>query len=120
MRLRGYIAAALLGTSLSTFAMLPAAAQDIHTTRQYDLPAQDLGSALRAVGRESGSEIIFQPETVEGKTAPVLSGAMTATEAVEHLLRGSGLVARIEGGAIIIRARAERRRVRPPSIPRSS
>lgn len=107
MHLRGHIAAALLGTTHLALVAAPACAQENHAAQQYDLPAQDLGSALRAVGRLSGTEIIFQPETVEGKTAPALSGTLNAEEAVERLLRGSGLVARFRQGAIIIRGRSD-------------
>lgn len=107
MRFTGHIAAALLGTTSLAITAVPAWSQERHVTRQYDLPAQDLGSALITVGRLSGTEIIFEPETVEGKVAPALSGTMSADEAVEHLLRGSGLVAQVTRGAIIIRGRSD-------------
>lgn len=107
MHLRGKIAAALLATTWLAFSAAPVCAQDSHAPRQYDLPAQDLGSALRTVGRQSGTEIIFEPETVEGKVAPALAGSMGVEEAVEHLLRGSGLIARFKDGAIIIRGRSD-------------
>lgn len=107
MRFRGHIAAALLGTANLALMVVPACAQESQAPRQYDLPAQDLGSALRAVGRSSGTEVIFQPETVEGKVAPALSGTMSAQDAVEYLLRGTGLIATVKGGAIIIRGRSD-------------
>src|SRR3546814_10296508 len=59
----------------------------------YQLEAQDLGSALRSVGRASNSEIFFETSIVKGKQAPALNGRYTPREAVDALLRGTNLVA---------------------------
>src|SRR3546814_2732512 len=59
----------------------------------YQVEAQDLGSALRSVGRASNSEIFFETSIVKGKQAPALNGRYTPREAVDALLRGTNLVA---------------------------
>src|SRR3546814_6505498 len=71
----------------------------------YQVEAQDLGSALRSVGRASNSEIFFETSIVKGKQAPALNGRYTPREAVDALLRGTNLVALDRRGAIIIRER---------------
>ncbi|WP_427992578.1 secretin and TonB N-terminal domain-containing protein [Achromobacter sp.] len=63
----------------------------------YDLPAQPLGDALLALGRQSGREISFPPAAVAGKTAPALQGEYSALTALNRLLAGSGLTLRADG-----------------------
>jgi outer membrane receptor protein involved in Fe transport len=73
--------------------------------KEYHLPEQDLGSALRAIGRTSRREIMFRVESVRGKRAPALNGSYTADEAVEILLRDTQLTATLQNGSILIRER---------------
>lgn len=73
--------------------------------QDYHLEEQDLGAALRAVGRASGREIMFASDLVAGKRAPGLEGSFTPEEAVDHLLEGSGLAATVRNGSILIRGR---------------
>lgn len=73
--------------------------------REYHLPAQDLGTSLRAIGSASHREIMFQAQSVEGRRAPALDGTYTASEAVEILLRDTGLVASTRGRAILVKPR---------------
>lgn len=75
--------------------------------REYHLEEQDLGSALRAIGRSSGREVIFESKIVDGKHAPRIEGSFTATEAIDLLLRESGLVAIYRNGAILIVGRSD-------------
>ncbi|WP_232494493.1 TonB-dependent receptor [Novosphingobium kaempferiae] len=78
----------------------PACAEE--DRQEYHLPAQDLGTALRAVGRTSNREIMFQVETVEGKQSPALDGTYSPDEAIAILLRGSGLMVSQRGATILI------------------
>ncbi|MBV1686410.1 TonB-dependent receptor [Novosphingobium sp. G106] len=73
--------------------------------REYHLEEQDLGTALRSLGQASGGQIIFPADAVEGKRSPRLDGAYTLKEAVDLLLRGTGLVALDRKGLILIRGR---------------
>src|SRR3546814_6284709 len=88
----------------AALACTPAAAQT-EQRRGYQLEAQDLGTALRAVGRTSNSEIFFETNIVDGKRAPALRGQYTHREAVEALIQGTNLVILERRGAIILRER---------------
>ena len=56
-----------------------------------DIAAQPLGSALNELARQTGLELAVQPQAVAGKTAPAVSGRLTAGQALDRLLAGSGL-----------------------------
>jgi outer membrane receptor protein involved in Fe transport len=70
--------------------------------RIYDLPAQPLGTSLRAVADASGTNLILSSALVEGRTAPALSGQYAAAEAIAVLLRGSGFHVRQLGTSLIV------------------
>lgn len=55
------------------------------------LPAQPLASALANLSGQTGIQIFAPGDLVSGKTAPAISGRMTAQQALERLLGGSGL-----------------------------
>lgn len=76
-------------------------------TRSYDVAAQDLGQALRTITRESGLELMVRSDLIEGRRAPALKGQYSAEAAINALLLGSGLVAEISDGTVIIRGRSE-------------
>lgn len=75
--------------------------------QEYDIAAQDLGASLRVVARQSGRELMAPSEILKGKQAPALEGHYTADEAIEALLKGSGLVAEISPDIVIIRGRSQ-------------
>ncbi|HVJ02961.1 MAG TPA: TonB-dependent receptor, partial [Sphingomonas sp.] len=68
----------------------------------YDLPAQPLGDALRAVARRSGQSILVPSDLVAGRRAPALRGDYSPEAALALLLAGSGLIARRVGDALVI------------------
>jgi len=71
----------------------------------FDLPAQPLADALRAVGRKAHATVVFDPALVASRNAPPLSGAYSVQEALESLLRGSRLrVRKTKGGAFWVEA----------------
>lgn len=65
------------------------------TTRQealaFDLPAASLGATLNAIARQSGRVVSLDPALVSGKQAPAVRGSMTAQQAMQQALAGSGL-----------------------------
>lgn len=69
---------------------------------QFDIPAQDLGSALRRFGVQAGREVLFDPALVEGKRAPALQGEMPVATALDRLLAGQALRQRASGRTIVI------------------
>ena len=97
--LRGSVAA---GALIAFAQAVPALAQD--QTYSFDIPAQDLGSALRAFARTSRQQVTFDSRTVRGKRAAALRGTFSARQALDTLLGGSGLTAESgRSGIFIIR-----------------
>lgn len=97
------IAILLAGAACAT---VPAALAQDREPRQFDMPAQDLGDALRAVTAEAGWELYASAEDVNGVIASRLRGRLTARQAIERLLAGTNLRARFTKGAVIIRGRS--------------
>jgi iron complex outermembrane receptor protein len=96
-------------TALAALALfahgVPAHAQTIRVT--FDIPAQDLGAALKAFARVSHQQLSFDAGSVRGKRSLALQGAFTPAEALAKLLSGSGLVAQSgRSGVILIRPAA--------------
>jgi len=73
------------------------------TPARIDIPAQDLASALRELGRQTGVSIGFSPSLVRGLIAPEVQGQYTSHEAASLLLAGTQLSVRsVDGGALIV------------------
>ncbi|WP_068093649.1 TonB-dependent receptor [Novosphingobium rosa] len=73
--------------------------------RDLHLPRQDLATSLLKVGKETGTEILFQPGDVKGLKAPELDGRYSPEEAVKVLIQGTALVVEIKDGSIFLRGR---------------
>jgi iron complex outermembrane receptor protein len=71
-------------------------------TRAVVIPEQPLSQALKLLGQQTGVNILFTPASVEGLRAHAVSGQMTAQQAVNDMLQGTGLVARTDGHALLI------------------
>ncbi|MFT4241639.1 MAG: TonB-dependent siderophore receptor [Acidovorax sp.] len=70
--------------------------------RPISIPAQPLGDALNTWARQAGMQVAVPQALVAGKQAPAVSGSLTPRQALDRLLAGSGLVARVEGTAVIV------------------
>jgi iron complex outermembrane receptor protein len=97
--LRASVSAAVLASALA-----PAA---VHAQTQasfnLNIPSQDLGSALRALAKATGEQLIFAERSVQGKRSPALIGVYSVQTAMHRLLDDSALSAyRTSGGAIAI------------------
>lgn len=100
-RLTGLTAACLLALMAP-----PAIAQVVH---DFNLPRQPLADSLREIGRQTTFNILFQPETVERMTAPVVQGRLSPQQAVERALAGSGLlVEQTAANTLLVREVGER------------
>lgn len=74
----------------------------------FNMPAQDLGRALRTVARRTGANVVFDPASVRGRRAAALSGSFSASQAMERLLAGSGLEAHLtSGGSWVVSSSGE-------------
>ncbi|QEI05304.1 TonB-dependent siderophore receptor [Pigmentiphaga aceris] len=93
-------------------AAIPAMAQSLGAVSaspqvEVNIPAQPMAQALDALARQARVELMVQPSLVAGKLAPAVAGQLTAREALNRLLAGSGLTADIEGTSVTIqRARS--------------
>lgn len=58
-----------------------------------DIPAQPLAEAIAELGRETGLQVGMRRDLTENRTSAPVSGVMTAREALQTLLRGTGLSA---------------------------
>ncbi len=93
---------ALSGSAMIICSGLPATAQT-QKVFSFDLPAQDLGRSLTRLGRQAGEQIVFTPQIVAGRQANSVRGSMTSEQALQQLLRGTGLAARSgAGGGFVI------------------
>src|SRR5258708_11620380 len=68
----------------------PAQADEVKTT--FNIPAEDLSTALREFARQSSREILFSSEVAQGKKTKGVKGDLTADAALTKLLAGTGLV----------------------------
>ncbi|HEX5130532.1 MAG TPA: TonB-dependent receptor, partial [Usitatibacter sp.] len=92
----------MLGTGFRQFlatvltvvaAMAPSIA---HSQVRYpiDLPPQSLEDSLKAIARITGTNVLFEPQLVRGKSGGAVKGNLTTEEAVSQALRGTSLEAR--------------------------
>ena len=72
----------------------------------FDLPAQPLSASLHEVAARAHVSIAAPADLLDAHMAPQLVGRMTADQAVDRLLQGSGLRARAAGDAIVIESGA--------------
>ncbi len=63
----------------------------------FDLPAQDMATALRALAKQANVQILFAADLVQGRQAPALKGSYTPDAALRALLTGSGLQIKSKG-----------------------
>ncbi|WP_252088668.1 TonB-dependent receptor [Pseudomonas sp. MWU13-3659] len=66
-------------------------------TLAFDLPPASLATTLNRIASQGGHIIALEPELVRGKQAPAVVGQMTAEQAMQAALAGSGLQLRITG-----------------------
>ena len=71
---------------------------------QLDLPAQPLERSLAQLARQAGLQLLMPPDLVRHRQAAALTGAQELSQALDRLLRGSGLRARVDGGILLVEA----------------
>lgn len=97
--------AALVAAFVAALA-LPAQAQSGTPTpaaMAFSMPAQPLAQALNELARVADLQMSFPSALVAGKTAPAVSGRLTARQALDRLLAGSGLEATLDGSSVLVR-----------------
>jgi iron complex outermembrane receptor protein len=67
-------------------------------------PSQDLGDALRAIGRQTSVSVLFDPRVVAGLMAKPVSGRLSGVEAITAAVEGTGLEVHVTpDGAVVVR-----------------
>ncbi|MBM0106975.1 TonB-dependent receptor [Steroidobacter sp. S1-65] len=56
-----------------------------------EIESGNLAQSLTALGRQTRTELVFDPTVIADRKAPSLRGSMTADQALEYLLSGTGL-----------------------------
>lgn len=102
MHYRSSVAGFVLAAAATFVPFVSAAAAEVADTAMYDLPAQDLETSLNEVRRISGKNVAFDKADAKGRKAPMLKGEFSAGQAVDLLLRGSGLRVRATEHSILI------------------
>lgn len=74
---------------LCLLAPVPALAQAAQ--HDFDIPAQPLNRALRALADQSGVQLAYRSAVATGARAPSVQGRMSTEQALSRLLAGSGL-----------------------------
>jgi len=93
----------VLVLSLACAAALAAQAQNPAAPEKIDIPPGDLVTALDALARQSGAQFVYSADELKGLRTAGVQGTMTAGDALERLLRGSGHTLRRDAsGAMVI------------------
>lgn len=69
---------------------------------KLSIPAQPLNQALLQLGQQADIQIYYLPEMVRGLYAPAVSGALTPDQALQVLLRGTGIQYERHGNAVTL------------------
>lgn len=112
----------LAGTILSGSLSLPAMAQAGQGGQPgYSVPAQDLSAALMALARQSGRNVLFTPEMVQGRRSVAIDKVADFSTAIDIMLAGSGLRAVVEADGSVtlapVPAPAAPKAKPPPAAP---
>lgn len=89
--MRASLQSAAVRTVLTLLMMCAVPVVHAQSAFTFDLPAQPLADALRAVAGATHIDIVFDPAVVTGFEAPPLKGSATARQALARLLAGTGL-----------------------------
>ena len=106
-----YLRAAARAALLSATVLVPSAGLLAPAVAQaqgvrFDIPARDLGGALRSLAVAADIQILFDEALVRGKRSPAIRGAFSTEAALNRMLAGSGLVARRGANGVMMVERA--------------
>lgn len=84
---------------------MPASAQD----RVFSIPAGDLKSAVDSYIRQTGAQLLYKSEDLQGARSTGATGSMTSEEALSKVLEGTGVTSNTDAaGAIVLVRRSPR------------
>ena len=71
-------------------------------TRDYDIPAQNLETALLELGRQSGIDILYERDVLAGLRSAPVRGELTPQAAVARMLAGAPLTHRFTSPSAVL------------------
>lgn len=77
-------------------------AQAQAAVRGYDIPAQDLETALLKLGRQSGIDILYERDVLAGLRSAPVRGELTPQAAVARMLAGAPLTHRFTSATAVL------------------
>jgi len=89
-------------------------------SRLFDIPAQELASALEVFSRSSGMAVLVDRQLTRGRRSMAVKGRFTATQSLSALLIGTGLMARYARADAFTLQAAQVAEVPPPKGEHSS
>jgi len=98
------MSAAVLSCLVALGQPLAALAQPAAQTQAWNLPAGRLDRALEQLAGQSGLQIVYAPELLDGMTTTGLGGEYAPGEALRRILVGTGLIAdELNGTTFVLR-----------------
>lgn len=72
------------------------------SVRDYDIPAQDIETALLTLGRQSGIDILYERDALAGLRSAPIRGELTPQAAVARMLANAPLVHRFTSATAVL------------------
>lgn len=91
-----------LARAVSSLGLLLSVQCALGQTVPLNIAAQPLAGALKALAEQSGLQLAFSPEQVQGKRAPAVVGERDPRSALAQMLQATGLTGRIEAGMLTV------------------
>lgn len=88
-------------------------AKGVETRSHFDIAAQPLATALRRLADTADLQLVYSPDLVAGIGTPGVKGDFTALEALEQLIKGSGLTYSFDGRNTVVVRRNQAPSARP-------
>jgi iron complex outermembrane receptor protein len=105
---RATLAAFLTSASLGVLSLaMPAVAQVRAESVSFDIPSQPINEALLAFARQAGVRLVMPDAQFGDVRSNAVRGAYDRDSALAELLRGTGVAARLENGAIVLQRSAD-------------
>lgn len=93
---------------LSTLIAISATAASSKSIAHFSIRAQQLADALDRFGEQSGLQIVYEQPALQGKQSPAIDGDMPVNDALELMLKNSGLVwAFVNDQTVVVQKRAQ-------------
>jgi iron complex outermembrane recepter protein len=115
------LAAFLTSASLGVLSLaMPAVAQVSAQSVTFDIPSQPVNEALVAFARQASVRLVMPDAQFGDVRSNTVRGAYDRETALAELLRGTGVAARLENGAIVLQRSADASRPTQPAAPNAN